>query len=262
MNKEISVVSYNINGIRAAMRKGLAEWLQSKDIDVVCLQEIKAQEEQIEAEIKRLNELGYKYCYWYSAQKKGYSGVAILSKIEPSEVVYGMGIEQYDNEGRVLRADIGDLSIFSIYFPSGSSGDVRQAVKMQFLEDIDAYIKKIKKKRKQLLLTGDYNICHKAIDIHDPVRNKKTSGFLPEEREWMDQFFESGFIDTFRFFHKGPHNYSWWSYRANARANNKGWRIDYIAASEKLSDRLLDADIFPEAKHSDHCPIYLKLKNE
>lgn len=256
--KDLKVISYNINGVRAGMRKGLVEWLQTSKIDVVCLQEIKARKEQVDEEA--LNELGY-HNYWYSAEKAGYSGVAILTKLEPDHIEYGIGDPLYDGEGRVMRADFGDLSIISAYFPSGSSGEVRQAVKIEFLAYFHKYIKKLKKKRKQLLVCGDYNICHQAIDIHNPETNKNNSGFLPEEREWMTKFFDSGFIDTFRHFHTDlAHQYSWWTYRAGARGKNKGWRIDYIAASKNLEDRLMDADIFPDAKHSDHCPVYLKLK--
>lgn len=257
MSKELKIISYNVNGIRAAMRKGLIEYLSELSPDIVCLQELKAKPEQIDE--AAFHDLGY-HNYWYSAQKPGYSGVAILSKIKADHVEYGIQYELYDYEGRIVRVDLGDLSIISAYFPSGSSGEARQAVKIQFLNDFYEYIEKLKKKRKKIIIAGDYNICHKAIDIHNPKTNKNTSGFLPEEREWMSKFFDLGFIDSFRAFHEEtPHKYSWWSYRANARQNNKGWRIDYISASQNLREQLLDADIFPEAKQSDHCPIYLKL---
>ncbi len=252
----MEIISYNVNGIRAAIRKGLLDWLRANTYDVVCIQETKAHPDQLDLNL--FEELGYHHC-WHSAQKKGYSGVAILSKQKPDQVVIGCGIDTYDNEGRIIRADFGDLSIISVYMPSGSSGDARQTIKMQFLDDFLKFATELQKERPHLIISGDYNICHKAIDIHNPTGNKKTSGFLPEEREWMETFFNSGFIDTFRHFHPEPHKYSWWSYRANARANNKGWRIDYQAASESLRDRLVAADIYPDVMQSDHCPIYLKI---
>ncbi len=251
------IISYNVNGIRAAIRKGFLEWLEAVDADVVCLQETKAQEEQIP--VFDIESLGYR-TFWYSAQKKGYSGVAILSKQEPDHVEYGMGIQKYDDEGRFIRADFGDLSIVSVYHPSGSSGDERQAFKMTWLDDFQKYVDALKKERPRLILSGDYNICHKPIDIHDPVRNAKNSGFLPEEREWIGNFIDSGFIDTFRHFNEEPHNYTWWSYRANARAKNLGWRIDYHMASQSMEKVLQRALILPDAHHSDHCPILLEIK--
>lgn len=250
------IISYNVNGIRAAIRKGLLDWLTAVDADIVCLQETKAQPDQIP--LFDIEALGYR-SYWFSAQKKGYSGVAILSKTEPDHVSYGMGIQKYDDEGRFIRADYGDISVVSAYHPSGSSGEERQAFKMMWLEDYQRHIDTLKKERPKLILSGDYNICHKPIDIHDPIRNAKSSGFLPEEREWMSGFIDSGFIDTFRLFNDQPHNYSWWSYRANARAKNLGWRIDYHMASLSLESQLRRALILPDAHHSDHCPITLEI---
>ncbi len=251
------IISYNVNGIRAALRKGFAEWLKEASPDVICLQETKARPEQVPTEV--LEHLGYHH-NWVSAEKKGYSGVATFSKLKPSNVVAGCGIEKIDFEGRVIRTDFDDLTIINTYFPSGSSGDIRQAFKMEFLADYYNWIADLRKEVKNLIVVGDYNICHTEIDIHNPKQNANTSGFLPEEREWMTKYFDSGMIDTFRHFQPNPHHYSWWSYRANARNNNKGWRIDYIAASESLKERLADAKILPDVKHSDHCPIYLKLK--
>ncbi|HSG67572.1 MAG TPA: exodeoxyribonuclease III [Bacteroidales bacterium] len=250
------IISYNVNGIRAAIRKGLLDWITASDADILCFQETKAQTEQIP--VFDLEALGYR-SYWYSAQKKGYSGVAILSRQEPDNVSYGMGIEKYDQEGRFIRADFGNVSVVSVYHPSGSSGDERQAFKMQWLADFQDYINGLKKERPNLIISGDYNICHKPIDIHDPIRNATSSGFLPEEREWMTGFIESGFIDTFRYFNDQPHQYSWWSYRANARAKNLGWRIDYHMATKSLESRLSRALILPDAHHSDHCPVVLEI---
>lgn len=171
-----------------------------------------------------------------------------------------MGIEKYDNEGRFIRADYGDLSIVSVYHPSGTSGEERQAFKMQWLDDFQEYVHRLQKERPNLVLCGDYNICHRPIDIHDPIRNANSSGFLPEEREWIDGFIKSGFTDSFRHVNGDKKDsYSWWSYRANARANNKGWRIDYCMVSDNIKNRISDAGIIPSAMHSDHCPISLKL---
>ena len=252
----MKIVTYNINGIRAALRKGLDEWLKSNDPDIICLQEIKAREEQFDSSV--FTNLGY-HCYWYSAQKPGYSGTAILSKEKPIKVTYGMNHKNYDNEGRVMRVDFEAYSVISVYMPSGSSGDSRQAFKMTFLEDFYNYISELIKQVPNLIIAGDYNICHNAIDIHNPQRNQKTSGFLPEEREWLSTFIDLGFIDTFRHFNQEPHQYSWWSYRANARAKNLGWRIDYLLATQSMESRLNRAAILSQAKHSDHCPVLVEL---
>jgi exodeoxyribonuclease-3 len=250
------IISYNVNGIRAAISKGFLNWLQQANPDVICLQEIKATEDQIPLLDVELS--GYPYHYWFPATKKGYSGVAILSKVKPNKVVFGTGIDHMDFEGRNLRADFDDFSVMSLYLPSGTNID-RLDYKFQYMDEFQEYINQLKKEIPNLIICGDYNICHEAIDIHDPIRNKTVSGFLPEERAWLDKFMNSGFIDTFRFFNKEPHHYSWWSYRANARANNKGWRIDYCLASEPLKDRLRRAVILPEAKHSDHCPVLVEI---
>jgi len=250
------IISYNVNGIRAAISKGFLNWLQQANPDVICLQEIKATEDQIPLLDVELS--GYPYHYWFPATKKGYSGVAILSKIKPNKVVFGTGIDHMDFEGRNLRADFDDFSVMSLYLPSGTNMD-RLDYKFQYMDEFHEYITNLKKEIPNLIICGDYNICHEAIDIHDPIRNKTVSGFLPEERAWLDKFMKNGFIDTFRFFNKEPHHYSWWSYRANARANNKGWRIDYCLASEPLKDRLRRAVILPEAKHSDHCPVLVEI---
>ena len=252
----MKIITYNVNGIRSAISKGWIDWLKTTAPDVICLQEIKATPEQVDT--TPISDLGY-HLYWYPALKKGYSGVAIFTKIKPDHVVYGCGIEKYDQEGRVLRIDLGELSILSVYMPSGSSGDERQAFKMQWLSDFDNYIQQLKKERPKLIICGDYNICHKPIDIHNPVSNANSSGFLPEEREWMEQFMQSGFLDTFRQFNTEPHQYTWWTFRANARARNLGWRIDYNLASANLKSQLVGASILPQAKHSDHCPAVLEI---
>ncbi|HDY90026.1 MAG TPA: exodeoxyribonuclease III [bacterium] len=255
------IVSYNVNGIRAAVKKGLMSWIKTCDADIICLQEIKAQPEQLDLSV--FEDAGYKH-YWHPAQKKGYSGVAILSKKEPSHVEYGCGIEKYDVEGRVLRADYGcdngsAISVMSLYIPSGSGGDERQAFKMQCLHDFQRYIDELKEQIPNLIISGDYNICHQPIDIHNPIANAHSSGFLPEEREWIGDFMKSGFIDSFRYLNKEPHNYTWWTYRANARARNLGWRIDYHLVSNSLENKIKRTLILPEAKHSDHCPVFLEM---
>lgn len=250
------IISYNVNGIRAAMRKGFLDWLKAADPDVLCLQEIKAYPEQLEEGV--IERLPY-YTYWHPAEKKGYSGVSIWTKNEPKHVEIGCGNELYDKEGRVLRVDFKDYSVLSVYMPSGTSGDERQAFKMKWLDFFQNYIDNLRKEIPNLVISGDYNICHTEIDIHNPKQNANTSGFKPEERAWVSQFIDSGFIDSFRHFNKEPHNYSWWSYRANARARNLGWRIDYHMLTEEMRHRLSRAAILSEAKHSDHCPILVEI---
>lgn len=252
----MKIVSYNVNGIRAAVNKGFIQWLKTVNPDVVCLQEIKAMKEQLD--ISLFKKAGYTYNYWFSAQKKGYSGVAILSKIQPTEVIFGTGIEYMDFEGRNLRAEFDGLSVMSLYLPSGTNL-ARLDHKLQYMADFQTYVDQLKVNNPNLVICGDFNICHTAIDIHDPVRNKNVSGFLPVEREWIGSFIESGFVDSFRHFNKEPHNYTWWSYRANARVNNKGWRLDYGMVNEPLKDALKRSIIVSEAMHSDHCPILLEL---
>jgi exodeoxyribonuclease-3 len=253
----MKIISYNVNGIRAAISKGFIEWLQQANPDVICLQEIKASEDQVP--VSEFEKAGYPYQYYYPATKKGYSGVAILSKIKPRNVVFGTGIAHMDFEGRNLRADFDAFSVMSLYLPSGTNID-RLDHKFMFMDDFQSYIDSLKKEVPNLVICGDYNICHQAIDIHDPIRNAKISGFLPKERAWLDTFIKNGFIDSFRYFNKQPDQYSWWSYRAGSRGNNKGWRIDYCLVSETLKDKLKRAVILQEAKHSDHCPVLVELE--
>ena len=253
----MKIITYNVNGIRAAMNKGLVEWLKGANPDVLCLQEIKATPDQVD--VSQFEALGY-HLYWYPAQKKGYSGVAIFTKLKPLHVEYGCGIEAYDFEGRMIRVDFETCSVLCAYHPSGSSGDERQAFKMKWLEDFQNYINQLKSNIPLLVLVGDYNICHKPIDIHNPKSNAQTSGFLPEERDWFEQFVQSGFIDSFRYFNQDPHHYSWWSYRAGARSKNLGWRIDYNLVSNHLETHLKRSVILADAMHSDHCPVLLELE--
>jgi len=252
----MKIISYNVNGIRAALKKGFAEWLKTENPDIIGLQEVKSMENQIDISI--FKDLGYQV-YWYPAVKKGYSGVAILSKEKPDNVNYGIGISAYDDEGRTIRADYENFSFLCAYFPSGTTGSIRQEFKYAFLDDIYGYTQDLIKQRPNLILSGDYNICHKPIDIHNPVANKNTSGFLPEERAWMDKFTSTGFEDSFRLLNTKPDQYSWWSYRANARANNKGWRIDYHMTTPTMSTKIKKVNILQGVQHSDHCPIVVEV---
>ena len=252
----MKIITYNLNGIRAAMSKGLVDWISQVSPDVLCVQEIKANPDQVG--VFEFEELGYHH-YWYPAQKKGYSGVAIFTKQKPKHIEYGCGIKEYDDEGRILRIDFEEFSVMSVYHPSGSSGDLRQAFKMEWLEAFLNYINQLKATYPNLVICGDFNICHKAIDIHNPKSNANTSGFLPEEREWMEQFINSGFVDSFRYFNQEPHQYSWWSYRAGSRAKNLGWRIDYNFVTDNLKNRISRSVILPSAIHSDHCPVLLEM---
>ncbi len=251
------IISYNVNGIRSAINKGFVDWLKTDPADIICLQETKAEKANVDH--TAIEALGFD-TYWFSAEKKGYSGVAVFTKIKPTEVFFGNGIMQSDAEGRVLRLDFNDVTLINAYFPSGTSGDIRQTYKYQWLDEFFDYLSELRKTRPNLVVCGDYNIAHKEIDIHDPKGNKKSSGFLPEERAWMDKFLAADFVDAFRVFHPEPHQYSWWSARfPSVRLNNKGWRIDYINVSSPLKARLKDARIYPDVKHSDHCPVYVEL---
>lgn len=252
------IISYNVNGIRAAIKKGLIDWLKTDPADIICFQETKATQGDVDT--RAFEALGYHH-HWFSANKKGYSGVAVFSKIKPDHVIYGNGHKVSDDEGRIIQLDFGDIRLINAYFPSGTSGEERQQFKYVWLGELLNYLHELKKTHTKIVLCGDYNIAHKEIDIHDPKGNKKSSGFLPEEREWMTQFLDNGWIDTFRVFHQEPHQYSWWSQRfPSVRLNNKGWRIDYISVTDALKDKLKDATILPDVKHSDHCPVYVELE--
>jgi exodeoxyribonuclease-3 len=252
----MKVISYNVNGIRAAIKKGFLAWLQAANPDVICLQETKAHPEQLD--LSEFENAGYPHHYWFSAEKKGYSGVAVFCKEEPKNIVFGTGIETMDFEGRNLRIDYDHVSIMSLYLPSGTN-DARLGFKLNYMSEFQEYINELRKEIPNLVICGDYNICHQEIDIHNP-KMKGVSGFLPIEREWIGKFIDNGFIDSFRHLHQDAQEYSWWSYRANARANNKGWRIDYCMVSEPLKENISRAYILPEAKHSDHCPIAVEFK--
>jgi exodeoxyribonuclease-3 len=250
------ILSYNVNGIRSALSKGLLDYIKAADPDIICFQETKAQPGQMQE--TAFEEMGY-FGYSFSAVKPGYSGVAIFTRQKPDCVVYGMNNPKYDTEGRVIRADFGDISVISAYFPSGTTGEVRQEFKMNFIVDFHQYLNELRKTRSKLIISGDYNICRLWIDIHNPEKQQNTSGFLPEEREWFSRFVDDGFVDSFREINAEPHQYSWWSYRAGARSNNKGWRIDYHMVTKEIKEKILNASIIPSAIHSDHCPVIVDM---
>lgn len=255
----MKLISYNVNGIRANLKKGLLPWLEGQGPDIFCLQEIKLDDPQLVEPV--FAALGY-HCYWFPAEKKGYSGVGLLSKSEPTAVTLGMDHLDYDAEGRVIRADFQDFTLLSCYFPSGSSSEARQAFKMKFLEDFRVFIQVLQRDGRDLIVCGDVNICHQAIDIHNPISNAKSSGFLPEERAWVSSFLALGFVDTFRYLHpEEAHQYTWWTYRAGAKGKNLGWRIDYFFVSPGLLPRLSQAQHHPDVLMSDHCPISIELRD-
>jgi exodeoxyribonuclease III len=252
----MKVISYNINGIRAALQKDFLVWVKASQADILCLQEVKAYKEHVD--LSGFENMGYEI-HWHSAQKKGYSGVALFTKQKPIHVEHGCGVSKYDDEGRILRADFKNFSVLTTYMPSGSSSEERQEFKLEWLEYFTHYTNKLQKKIPNLIINGDFNVCHQAIDIHNPIVNKNASGFTPAERAWFSDFLSLGYIDCFRQFNKEPHHYSWWSYRAGARKKNLGWRIDYQLASKNLVKELKRSAHLPDAKHSDHCPVLLEL---
>ncbi|MGI9525827.1 MAG: exodeoxyribonuclease III [Weeksellaceae bacterium] len=254
----MKIISYNVNGIRAAMNKGLLDWIELASPDVLCLQETKAMKEQLD--LGSIDDKEY-YSYWNSADRKGYSGVAILTKQKPNHVEYDTGIASLDGEGRVMRVDFDEVSIISLYLPNGGGSAERLAYKMEFCYDFKKYVKNLQKQFPKLIVCGDYNICHKPIDIHDPIRNQNVSGFLPMEREWLTEYIEEcDMIDSFRYFNPEPDQYTWWSYRANSRARNKGWRLDYHMVTKALEMNLRRSVHLTQVFHSDHCPILLELE--
>lgn len=256
----MKIITYNVNGIRAALKKEFWKWLKETNADIVCLQEIKIEEKLVDKEL--FAALGYE-SYWFSAQKKGYSGTAILTKIKPVSIEKGSQMPQSDYEGRVLKANFEvngiSFSVLNVYIPSGSSGELRQTYKYQWLSEFDVYLEELKKEQKNIIVCGDYNIAHKEMDIHNPKANKNSSGFLPEERKWVDDFQEKGMVDAFRNFNQEAHHYSWWTYRNQCREKNLGWRIDYHFVSTCFSTYLTNCQMLPTAVHSDHCPVLLSL---
>ena len=253
----MKITTWNINSLRLRL-PSLARIIKKISPDIICLQEIKANTDQLDLDL--FNKIGYKYNYWFSAQKKGYSGVGIISKIKPENVQIGTGIDFMDFEGRNLRLDFKKFSVMSLYLPSGTNIN-RLQFKFKYMYEFEKYIQSLKSEIPNLIIGGDYNICHQPIDIHDSSpRMEKVSGFLPKERAWIDEFIDSGFVDSFRLYNKLPHKYSWWSYRANSRNNNKGWRIDYLLVSESLKQNISESYILDDVVHSDHCPIGINIK--
>lgn len=249
------IITLNCNGIRSAAGKGLFQWLSAQAADVVCLQEIKAQEHQLGDDMFR--PAGY-HCRYFAAERKGYSGVAVYSKQKPDRVIRGIGIPEFDQEGRYLEFQLGRLSVVSLYLPSGSSGPERQASKFRFLEAFLPYLKKLGRRSRAYILCGDFNIAHRPIDLKNWRANQKNSGFLPEERAWLDRVFdELGWVDAFREVDPRAEQYTWWSNRGQARAKNVGWRIDYQIVSGSLAGKARNASIFKDAWFSDHAPLIM-----
>ena len=248
------IITLNTNGIRASAKKGVFTWLSQQDADVVCIQETKAQEHQLEDEAFRPQ--GYS-CYYVDAKKKGYSGVALYARREPDKVVTKMGCEEFDDEGRYVEAQFGKLNVISLYAPSGSSNELRLASKDRFSGFFLPYLKQLKRKRRDYIICGDWNIAHKEIDLKNWRSNQKNSGFLPRERAWMDSVFELGYIDAFREINPEPDQYTWWSNRGQAWAKNVGWRLDYQIASPRLKGKVRSAAIYKEERFSDHAPLIM-----
>lgn len=252
-----TLLSWNVNGLRAVFKKGFAQWVKKADPDILCLQETKARPEQVVKEVETIK--GY-HTHFASAQKPGYSGVALFTKAKPLSVEQTFGVSKFDDEGRILKADFGKFILFNIYFPNGKASPERLKYKMDFYEAFLVEMKKQLKKDKKIIICGDVNTAHKEIDLARPKENSKVSGFLPQEREWIDRFLELGFIDTLRMFDQSPGRYTWWDMVSRARDRNVGWRIDYFYASENLQKNIKNAYILPEVMGSDHCPIGLKIE--
>ena len=250
--QKIKILSWNVNGLRAVYKKGLLNWIESEVPDILCLQETKANEEQLPDELKNVN--GY-HSFFSSAERKGYSGVAIYSKIKPKNIERGFGIKRFDNEGRILIAEYQDFILMNIYFPNGKASTERLKFKMEFYDAFLQYANNLKNNGHKIIICGDVNTAHKEIDLARPKENSNVSGFLPEERAWIDKFISNGYVDTFRIFNKEPNNYTWWDPVTRARQRNVGWRIDYFFTSENAKNDIKNAFILSDVMGSDHCPI-------
>jgi exodeoxyribonuclease-3 len=253
----MKILSWNVNGIRAAQKKGFLDWLSQEDPEVVCIQENKASPEQLAPELTSPDRY---QAYFSSADRKGYSGVATYTRPEPVTVDRGFGIERFDREGRILRMDYGDFLLFNIYFPNGKSSDERLEYKMEFYDAFLRHLELQKGQGRDIIVCGDVNTAHREIDLARPRANENISGFLPRERAWMDQWIDLGYVDTLRMFNQEPGQYTWWDARGGARSRNVGWRIDYFLVSEGLKDRVKHAFILPQVMGSDHCPIGIELE--
>lgn len=250
------LLSWNVNGIRAAQRKGFVDWVSQIGPDILCIQETKASPEQLSEELTAMP--GY-HVYFSSAERKGYSGVATYSNVKPQDVAHGLGIEKFDNEGRILRMDYADFTLFNIYFPNGKNSEERLDYKMEFYDAFLEHLGQLKRQGRNVVVCGDVNTAHKEIDLARPKPNEKISGFLPVERAWMDQWVSHGYVDTLRMFNQEPGQYSWWDARGGGRSKNVGWRIDYFFVSESMKDKVTGAFIMPDVMGSDHCPIGIDL---
>lgn len=251
-------MTLNCNGIRAAARKGFFDWLSTCDVDVVCLQETKAQIDQLSDPV--FHPEGFQ-CHYYDAEKKGYSGTAIFCRKQADRISKGLGFEVADKEGRYIQADFGNLSIASLYLPSGASSEERQIRKFAFMKKFMKHMKKLSKGGREYIICGDWNICHKEIDLKNWRPNRKNSGFLPEERQWLDTLYDKlAYSDAFRLVNQEAEQYSWWSNRGQARANNVGWRLDYQVVTPGIADKVVSAEIYREQSFSDHAPVILEYK--
>ncbi len=253
----IKLVSWNVNGIRAVSKKeDFWSWFEDDDSDIINFQEVRATQEQIP---KKLVEIDGFHKFYNEAEKKGYSGVGTYSKIKPLSVTKGLGVEELDNEGRVLKIEYPDFILFNIYFPNSGKEGSRLDFKVQFCNEILSQLVELKNEGKNLVITGDYNIAHNPIDVYNPKNCEGKSGYLPEERAWLDELEEAGFVDTFRMFDEGEGNFTWWSYRFKARERNSGWRLDYFFVNEEIKDNVKAAKILADIYGSDHCPVTLEL---
>ncbi|MGR9116628.1 MAG: exodeoxyribonuclease III [Gammaproteobacteria bacterium] len=249
------IITFNANGLRAAERKGFFNWLQHQNADVICIQETKAQEHQLKD--AAFSPKGY-HCYYHDAEKKGYSGVAIYTKVKPNRIIKGIGWPDFDIEGRFIEAQFENLSVISLYLPSGTSGEERQAIKFKCLDLFLPYLEELARNNRDYIICGDWNIAHKNIDLKNWRGNQKNSGFLPEERAWLDQLFNDGkWLDGFRALNQEPEQYTWWSHRGQAWSKNVGWRIDYQVISASLKDQISEVYIYKEERFSDHAPLIM-----
>lgn len=254
----MKITTWNVNGIRAAVGKGFLDWAQSCSCDVICLQEIKAKPEQVEENVRNLD--GY-HSYWNSAVRPGYSGVATFSKMEPEEIKYGMGVPEFDDEGRLIRTKYRDFYLYNIYFPNGQRDQGRLDYKLGFYAKLLEECNQLHAQGEKIIITGDFNTAHREIDLKNPKANEKTSGFLPEERAWIDKYLENGFSDAYRVLYPDREQYTWWTYRFGARGRNIGWRLDYYLISEVLMNSVADVVIHDQVMGSDHCPVSIEIKD-
>lgn len=255
--KTLRLLSWNVNGIRAIHKKGFVDWALKENPDILCLQETKAHPEQLPKELISIDD--YESFFSHSKIKKGYSGVAVYTKIKPQEIRDGFGIPKFDDEGRILILDYKEFILFNIYFPNGKMSEERLQYKMDFYDAFLEYVDNLLKQGRKLVICGDVNTAHKEIDLARPKENEKTSGFLPIERQWIDKFLSHGFVDTFRMFNDQPGNYTWWDMQSRARERNVGWRIDYFFVSENFRKNVKNAFILPEVMGSDHCPVGIEI---